>query len=72
MTSSTITWVLFDLGGVLVEIGGVVETIRRGGDSESDPWEAWLQSPAVFRWETGQTSNEEFARDFFYDMVLDG
>ena len=73
MTSSTISWVLFDLGGVLVEIGGVVETIRRGrgGDSKKDPWEAWLQSPAVFQWETGQTSNEEFARDIVAELQLD-
>jgi HAD superfamily hydrolase (TIGR01509 family) len=73
MTSSKISWVLFDLGGVLVEIGGVVETIRqgRGGNSEEDPWEAWLRSPAVFNWETGRTSNEEFARDIIAELQLD-
>jgi len=73
MQSEPISWVLFDLGGVLVEIGGVVETIRASSsqDSNEDPWEAWLRSPAVWRWETGDTSNEEFAIQIVEELGLD-
>jgi len=64
-------WVVFDLGGVLVEIGGVVDTIRAARpESNEDPWEAWLRSPAVEAWETGRTSNEEFADDLIKELGL--
>jgi len=69
---NSIRWVLFDLGGVLVEIGGVVATITaaQGLDSSEDPWEAWLKSPAVWDWETGVTSNEEFAERIVSELQL--
>jgi HAD superfamily hydrolase (TIGR01509 family) len=72
MQGNSIRWVLFDLGGVLVEIGGVVATITEalGPDSTEDPWEAWLKSPAVWDWETGVTSNEEFAARLVTELNL--
>lgn len=73
MESKPISWVLFDLGGVLVEIGGVVETIQASSNREAgvNPWEAWLRSPSVYRWETGGTSNEEFAAQIVEELNLD-
>ena len=72
MQGKSIRWVLFDLGGVLVEIGGVVATITEalGPDSTEEPWEAWLKSPAVWDWETGVTSNEEFAARLVTELNL--
>ncbi len=72
MQGNSIRWVLFDLGGVLVEIGGVVATITEalGPESTEDPWEAWLKSPAVWDWETGGTNNEEFAEQLVAELGL--
>jgi putative hydrolase of the HAD superfamily len=72
MQGNSIRWVLFDLGGVLVEIGGVVATMTEalGPDSTEDPWEAWLKSPAVWDWETGVTTNEEFANQLVAELSL--
>jgi len=72
MQGNSIRWVLFDLGGVLVEIGGVVATITGalGPDSTEDPWEAWLKSPAVWDWETGVTTNEEFAKQLVTELEM--
>jgi len=65
-------WILFDLGGVLVEIGGVVATIRSAkGAVKQDPWEAWLRSPAVDDWESGRTSNEDFADSLITELGLE-
>jgi putative hydrolase of the HAD superfamily len=54
--------VLFDLGGVLVELGGVD---RFGGligeTDESEIWRIWLGSHWVRRYERGRCTREEFA-----------
>jgi putative hydrolase of the HAD superfamily len=54
--------VAFDLGGVLVELGGV----RDFGDMINEPddtqvWERWLRSPWVRDYERGRCSTEAFA-----------
>ena len=65
-------WVLFDLGGVLVEIGGVEETIRAAtaGQSGQDVWDAWLLSPAVRDLETGSIDPETFADRLVSELGL--
>jgi putative hydrolase of the HAD superfamily len=70
--ADSVKWVLFDLGGVLVEIGGVVETIRAAQQPgcDEDPWEAWLHSPAVWDWETGVTSNTQFAQRIVVELGM--
>jgi putative hydrolase of the HAD superfamily len=55
--------VLFDLGGVLVRLGGVEEFGALVGSSdEGEIWRLWLGSPAVRSYERGLCSREEFAR----------
>jgi putative hydrolase of the HAD superfamily len=54
--------VLFDLGGVLVELGGVGEMARFAGeDSEDELWRRWLECPWVRRFERGQCDAESFS-----------
>lgn len=59
----TIDVVLFDLGGVLVELGGVGEMARLAGeDSEDELWRRWLECPWVRRFERGQCDADSFSR----------
>jgi putative hydrolase of the HAD superfamily len=55
--------VLFDIGGVLVELTGVqtmLEWMTHRTDHEG-LWHAWLHSPAVRAYERGRIGTEEFA-----------
>ncbi len=47
---------LFDLGGVIVELSGVPQWVARGGSRESERlvWERWLRSPTVREFECGR------------------
>jgi glucose-1-phosphatase len=54
--------VLFDLGGVLVDPGGIEEMKELSGiGSDDELWRRWLSCPWVHRFEAGRCSNEEFA-----------
>lgn len=55
---------LFDLGGVLVELGGVDLMMEWTGGrfSEEQLWHEWLTCPHVHDFETGRTEPDEFAR----------
>jgi HAD superfamily hydrolase (TIGR01509 family) len=54
--------VLFDLGGVLIELGGVVALRNMSGIAEDHQvWHRWLTSPWVRRFESGQCSTVEFS-----------
>lgn len=55
--------VLFDLGGVVVELGGVGELGALVGETrEEEIWRRWLSCPWVRRFERGQCSTDDFAR----------
>ncbi|MEN8183567.1 MAG: HAD family phosphatase [Myxococcota bacterium] len=55
--------VLFDLGGVVVELGGVGELGALVGESrEEEIWRRWLSCPWVRRFERGHCTTDEFAR----------
>jgi putative hydrolase of the HAD superfamily len=54
--------VLFDLGGVVVELGGVEELGALVDETrEEEIWRRWLECPWVRRFERGQCSPGEFA-----------
>ena len=54
--------VLFDLGGVLIELGGMKEMASFSGeDSEDELWRRWLSCPWVRRFERGLCHSEAFA-----------
>lgn len=63
--------VVFDLGGVLVRLGGV-PVLRRmlGVEDEGEIWRVWLESPWVRRYERGRCSTAEFARGMIAEHGL--
>ena len=55
--------VLFDLGGVLVELGGMGDLARFAGEhSEEELWRRWLECPWVRRFERGHCDPDDFAQ----------
>lgn len=63
--------VVFDLGGVLVELGGV-ESMRllSGVEDDDELWRRWLGCPWVRRFEGGRCSADEFAAGVVSDWEL--
>ena len=63
--------VLFDLGGVLVELVGM-PTLRRWARETNDEalWARWLTSPWVRRFECGRCSPEAFAEGMVEEWEL--
>lgn len=64
-----ITVVLFDMGGVLVELGSLPELLGSTIDAERF-WPRWLSSPAVRHFERGHCSPDEFAAGAVEDLDL--
>jgi putative hydrolase of the HAD superfamily len=64
--------VLFDLGGVLIDFGGVdaMKDLARIDDDEL-LWHRWLSCPWVRRFECGACSNTEFATGMVDEWDLD-
>jgi HAD superfamily hydrolase (TIGR01509 family) len=64
--------VLFDVGGVLVELSGVATMLAWMNNSVSveELWRLWLSSPAVRQYETGLVTADEFAGRIVREMRL--
>ncbi len=58
-----VKYILFDLGGVLVELVGVPTVLRWMNNriDEDELWKMWLCSPAIRDFERGRISTQEFA-----------
>lgn len=66
-----IEFVLFDLGGVLVDPGGVEAMRRLSGLADDDEvWARWLACRWVRRFERGACTSEEFASGVVADWAL--
>lgn len=65
MNPAQIDVILFDLGGVLIELAGVEKMLEWSPDLKTpeELWRRWLQSDAVRGFETGATGREHFARE---------
>lgn len=64
--------ILFDLGGVLVELVGVpimLQWSERRLDDDS-LWDAWLHSSSVRAFESGKTKPRQFANELIEEMDL--
>lgn len=69
---SRVKVVLFDVGGVLVELSGVATVMGWVADrwTPADVWRKWLHSPAVRAFETGRTDASTFADDLVRELEL--
>ena len=65
-----ITTLLFDLGGVLIELGSLSEMMATSPHSNEDIWKGWTQSPSVRRYESGGCTPEEFAENMVVEFEL--
>lgn len=62
MAETRIEFVLFDLGGVLVELGGIHHWKELTSQMDDDEiWRNWLSCPVVRAYETGKCSTGDFA-----------
>ena len=63
---------LFDLGGVLIEVSGVRAMLELTGiESEEDLWRRWLTCRWVRLFESGRCSGTEFAAGVVADWQLE-
>jgi putative hydrolase of the HAD superfamily len=64
--------VLFDVGGVLVELSGVATVLGWVADrwTPAELWRKWLHSPAVRAFETGRCDAQTFASDLVTELEL--
>jgi len=71
MADRDVDFVLFDLGGVLIELGGLASFQELAGlGSEEEMWDRWLGCPWVRRFEMGGCSPQEFAAGVVADWQL--
>ncbi len=69
--SVTIDVVLFDLGGVLIDFGGVGPMKELAGiDEDEELWRRWLTCEWVRAFERGQCSEDDFATGVVADWNL--
>ncbi len=70
--ADTIDVIVFDLGGVLVELTGVEPLIAWMGNTMTpeELWKTWLESPTVRAFESGQCSADLFARELVAELGL--
>jgi len=72
MASGDCDWVVFDLGGVLVELDGApVPLSWCGAAHEDDVWARWLACPWVRRYERGACTTDEFVAGLHADWGLE-
>ncbi len=64
--------VLFDVGGVLVELGGVEAMLQWLGHrlTAEQLWQRWLRSPSVRAFETGRSDAMQFAIGLLEELQL--
>ncbi len=69
---SNIELVIFDLGGVLIELTGVPRMLEltQGQISENDLWEKWLHSPVVRAFESGKITDSEFSEQIVSEFNI--
>jgi len=66
-----ITTLLFDLGGVIIELGSLQDMMSSSPLTEQEIWQNWILSPSVRRFESGACSADEFATLMIEEFSLD-
>jgi putative hydrolase of the HAD superfamily len=69
---NNIELILFDLGGVLIELAGVPRLMEwtNNAMSVAQLWEKWIMSPAARLFESGKIEPEEFAERMVEEFSL--
>lgn len=67
---TNITTLLFDLGGVIVELGSLEDMMSSSPLSEQEIWRSWIRSPSVRRFESGACSAAEFSSAMIEEFSL--
>jgi glucose-1-phosphatase len=71
VATGTIDLVLFDLGGVLVELAGVAPMMELAGiDDDDELWRRWLECRWVRTYERGDCTADDFAAGVIRDWSL--
>ncbi len=70
--NNNIELILFDLGGVLIELAGVPRLMEWTNNSMSvdQLWEKWIMSPSARLYESGKIEPEEFAERITQEFSL--
>ena len=64
--------VLFDMGGVVVQLDSLENVLGPTTLSSEEVWNTWILSDAVQRFERGQCAVEEFAEQIVAELQLEG
>lgn len=62
--------IVFDMGGVLVELGPLTEILGDDPLAPEEFWNRWLRSPAVRDFERGRCSPDEFGERIVVELGL--
>ena len=65
-----VTTLLFDLGGVLIELGSLQEMMATSPFDNQQIWKNWISSPSVRRFESGDCTDIEFAQSMISEFKL--
>ena len=70
MTELNVKAILFDLGGVLIRLGGFPTMTRWTNWDEEKIWERWLSSTTVRLFESGKISAKKFSHEIIAEFNL--
>jgi putative hydrolase of the HAD superfamily len=62
--------VIFDLGGVIIELGPVSDVVGTGGHDRDEFWSRWLRSEAVRQFEGGFCDADQFGKRLVAEFDL--
>ena len=65
-----VTTLLFDLGGVLIELGSLQQMMASSPFDDQQIWKNWISSPSVRRFESGRCTDIEFAQGMINEFGL--
>jgi hypothetical protein len=61
---------LFDLGGVLIELGPIDEMMATSSQNTDEIWRNWIQCSAVRDFESGQSSPVRFSEQMVSEFRM--
>lgn len=72
MTATEIQAVLFDMGGIVVQLDSLENVLGSSKFGPDEVWEKWILSDAVQAFERGQCDVDDFAATILEELALDG